>query len=1094
MGDSKEKLRVVCTKFLQNVHGMDHHVHPYNELIDKTLGEIIHQQCQASCVFESDDRKFEVALSSSNYRTDCSETHAPADCFASFQTYAFKILVDFSVTVDGATTEHKALTLCHFPLMVGSGVCASRPGPSHGCQAFPGVFIMRGKCRFIPMCNNLVSNIPFRFLTRDGDHYIHIRSRHPHRPYRSTSTLEIRCNHVKTRSVLYYQIVLKIPFLTPYVPLGIVIKAMGGCVVDFTMELRKALSNHSRFESYISAVLDIGSSFDQKSAQAHLVHLYGHPVEIEKQLRQEVLPHVGPSFPAKIAHFVLYVKDLLMFREALLPQSDRDDYNLIRVQSSADLLAGLFRVQLQKHMALAVKMLRKQLLHNGTFSTDSALLHTRLTRAIFTAMNTGAFSKKRLGVSQQLNVMNKYAIISQLRRVSSSSLTSAGQRRKPRQVHPSQWGLICAAETPEGEQCGLVQSLALFATLSHGVSADVVTRILLEPLQHLVTPTPPVDRDVVYTILDSNGCIAGYIATPIAIYQQLLIAWDEKKISPQVTLSLDHSAKVVWIQCDKGRLIRPVAVKARVLATGVPGDMSLSSILESGMVRYISSACLEAVSSTWMDESANLTELSPIGFLGVGAALSPLFRHNQGPRLAYWIGMMKQIITADPPRDMGEPTSHHLHYGQFPLVATRAAKMLGVDKQKDGVNVVVMFYPHPYNQEDAIVINRASVERGLFLSSAIKTHQHEITATSNVKFSNPHLSNATGLQDAAYSHLSESGLPSVGAYLGRNDIVLGKTQTLKKPAVRSNKRKKRDMSSDMEPVEQDMSVRLKGHEEGEVIAATVSTTMDRKVASVVVAQHLVPQVGDKLSSRHSQKGTIGILEDPENLPFNQYGMCPDVIVSPLGLTSRMTIGVILECILGKTAAIAADLELGTDEQDLDVPFDTARAHLQRVLKEHGFSANGTERFTDGRTGEPIKAAVLSGCVYYTKLNHMISRKSFARGPTGPVDILTKQPKQGRKNHGGLKFGQMESECLQAHATAEILRERFCTASDAFDVPLCTLCGRIAICNDKLQYSFCRQCNETGSARRVKIGYTTKLMTQELQATGIDVRLAVNQPR
>lgn len=1084
------KMRTIAKKFLRSIHEMDHHVAPFNILLDTWLKNIVYNICHFDVTFDVGGDAKRIKVECLNMRLDNKETTLPQQCFRMNTTYAVKVLVDFRVHINDVVSEYNSVCLCYFPIMTYSNMCGLTGDRAHSTIP-PGTFIMRGKMRYIPLCGTLVINIPFRLKTREGDHVIHIRSRHRNKLHRSTSTLEIRCNHVKTRSFLYYNIMLKIPFLAPMVPLGIVVVAMGKCLVDFAMELRAELGHHPRFEQYMCAMLEVGSAFDTEGAQNHLINLYGNPVDIKKQLTQDVLPHVGKSWSKKLDHMVLYVSELLRFREGLLEPSDRDNYKYIRIQTGAELLAGLFRVQLQKHVQLAIKMIRKQILSKVALNFVNAFSHIRFTRAIFSAMSTGAFTKKRLGVSQQLNTLNVYAKMSQLRRVSSSSLNSDGQRRKPRQVHPSQWGLLCAAETPEGEQCGLVQVLALLATVSSAALSGADTAVLRSGLGTILFESPPLSRDTIYTIIDSEGCIAGYTTVPSQLYSLFMNAVSKNQISTCTTLCVENDTKRIWIQCDRGRLIRPVAVKSRIISTQIDTNISKQDIFKKGLAVYISSDSFKPISTRWDDEAADLTELSPISFLGVNAALSPMFRHNQGPRLVYWISMMKQIIVADQNSHTGEATTHRLHYGQSPLVITRASKMIGLDKQRDGANVVIAFYPHPYNQEDAIVVNRASVEKGLFVTSSLRRHKHELsTSGSNMKFTNPHLSNADGLSDTSYHHLNVDGLPIVGTYLQKNDILIGKSQSVKRGFQKISTRKKdRDRHAKPVAADKDCSIRLRGNEEGEVLASSIVESVGKQVAMVDVLNRLEPQVGDKLSSRHSQKGTIGYLEQPENLPFNQYGMSPDIIVSPLGLTSRMTIGKILECIMGKAVAVTGQRELGIDEQNLSVPFDGALECIQDTLKEHGFKKDGTELFTDGRTGEVIKASILSGTVFYTKLNHMINKKFHARA-SGPINPLTKQPVEGRKNNGGLRFGQMESECLQAHATTHIMRERFSTASDEFEIPLCCLCGRIAICNDKLDYSFCKLCRQQNTAKRIKIGYATKLMVQELQATGVDVVLPI----
>lgn len=212
-------------------------------------------------------------------------------------------------------------------------------------------------------------------------------------------------------------------------------------------------------------------------------------------------------------------------------------------------------------------------------------------------------------------------------------------------------------------------------------------------------------------------------------------------------------------------------------------------------------------------------------------------------------------------------------------------------------------------------------------------------------------------------------------------------------------------------------------------------------------------------------------------------------MSPLGITSRMTMGKVIEIILGKTAALSGHLLDGLDDQDFETPMEQRMATIAAVLRKAGFSGTGKESFCDGVSGQRIKIPVMSGVVAYVKLNHMVARKAHARS-TGPVHMLTRQPNEGRRQGGGLRFGPMEAECVIAHSAAETLRERTLTASDAFTCYACATCGYIADGNSAIDYYFCRYCRTNQAIKKIELGFATKLMTQELMATGIKIKLGL----
>lgn len=214
-------------------------------------------------------------------------------------------------------------------------------------------------------------------------------------------------------------------------------------------------------------------------------------------------------------------------------------------------------------------------------------------------------------------------------------------------------------------------------------------------------------------------------------------------------------------------------------------------------------------------------------------------------------------------------------------------------------------------------------------------------------------------------------------------------------------------------------------------------------------------------------------------------------MSPLGFPSRMTMGKILEILLGKAVCVTGDVLYGIDEQFFDEPAEIQIDRVKEILRNNGYTDSGKEIFIDGLTGKMVSVPVMCGVVSYVKLNHMVSRKTHARS-TGPVHIMTRQPNEGRRQNGGLRFGPMETECTIAHSAAETLRERTLTVADEFKVYVCSKCGFIADGNVAINLFFCRFCRTGKDVKTVIMPFTTKLMTQELNATGIKVQLKLTQ--
>ena len=986
----------------------------------------------------------------------------PRGCFEQNITYHSTIVADVCVKYAEADdfktllTQH---TVACIPTMVHSKLCTGR-----GDDTVPyGSFIIRGKLRYIPMVTRMVHNVPIA-LMQTGKFVIQVRSMHWDRIHRSTSTLDFISSVASTRDYNVFGVTVKIPYLNTALPLGTVVVLLGGTLDGFVELLRKFTNARPRYEKYFSVLIERASMLSASEATSYFRGLYRQNVDHENIIRQEILPHVGNNLNEKLVHIACYASLLLRLREGEIQPDNRDDVDLLRVDTSGVILATMFRMQFQKSMGLASKMIRKSLIDGTECNFASVYSNTRVTRAIFTAMATGKFTKHRIGMTHQLQCTNIYSLLGTLRRISSSCLMAEGKHLESRLLHPSTYGYICAAETPEGESCGLVQSLALTARVLHGQGAlepDLTT--ILRSCGTLLEPK--ITAPYLTVIFDGKGRIWNYTSSPRLFFDAVMQLRRRGEISSELTIRWDAKKQLLFLNTEKGRLVRPLAyVEDKHSAN--------SELVTSNMEQHIK-VCMRLE-----DDTPAYVEISDVSFVGVLAALSPFFRHNQGPRLVYWIGMMKQMIVSRPRQVNGAVASSYLWHGQRPLVYTKTAQNLNLHQNRDGANVFVVFYPHAYNQEDAIVFNKAAIDRGLFRSHTEREYVFEVTGTKTA-FANPKERKAEHLKDTSYDHLQSNGLPRVGSILKGGDIICGRVTFSKDTKKTRGPRKCMDESILMDALE-----------EGSVSSTNLIQTEKGHMAKITVTSVYVPECGDKFSSRHSQKGTIGFLEEQANLPFNEQGMTPDVMMSPLGLTSRMTIGKVLEIITGKVFCLSGVDSIGCDSQDFYEDTTAKLEWIKDTLASHGFQRNGSEKFYDGKTGEMITCQVMSGIVFYTKLNHIVKKKIHARA-TGPVQLLTRQPTEGRRNNGGLRFGQMEAECVMSHASSEIMRERFVAASDRFEIPLCAQCGYIAIANKTIGYAYCQVCNKVEHVGYVQIGYTTKLMIQELMATGVSVRLPFN---
>ena len=430
-------------------------------------------------------------------------------------------------------------------------------------------------------------------------------------------------------------------------------------------------------------------------------------------------------------------------------------------------------------------------------------------------------------------------------------------------------------------------------------------------------------------------------------------------------------------------------------------------------------------------------------------------------------------------RERLDTLAHVLNYPQRPLVATRASRLLCGDVLPNGMNAIVAIATYTgFNQEDAIIVNRSALERGLFNSTFYRTfreqnNKNHATGEEEV-FCNPVKQGARKIKPYNYGKLGADGFVPENTFVTDADIIIGKCMPQKTEGVIEFR---------------DVSVSMKNGESGFVdrnVAnnnVTITTNGDGyDFAKVRVRSFRMPVIGDKLASRHAQKGTMGIMYPQEDMPFTADGLVPDIIINPHAMPSRMTVGQLLECIMGKAGCVMGAFGDGTPFMGVTAENVAAR------LRELGFEGMGNEVLYSGRTGEQIKTDIFIGPTFYQRLKHMTADKTHSRAGNGPLVSLTRQPAEGRSREGGLRIGEMEVQCMWAHGTFDFLKERFMDCSDHFRVFVCKGCNRIATTATQTGACTCRSCKTTTEFAQVHMPFAYKLLMQEVQALGIETKL------
>jgi len=472
-------------------------------------------------------------------------------------------------------------------------------------------------------------------------------------------------------------------------------------------------------------------------------------------------------------------------------------------------------------------------------------------------------------------------------------------------------------------------------------------------------------------------------------------------------------------------------------------------------------------------------EISPLVMLGLVTGLIPYGDYIQSARLIIGSRNLKQSIglyTANYPVRMDMDVSL-LHYPQMPLVQTMMHELSEYDAHPAGQNIVVAIMNYKgYNMEDAVILNKGSIERGYGRSTYFRP-----AVTAELRYSGGLMDSITvpdkevkGYKsERDYNLLEDDGIVYPEANVQEENVVIGKTSP---PRFLSGA----DEYSLASNVRRENSVALRHGEQGVVDFVVVTENEEgNKLVQVRLRDQRIPEVGDKFVSRHGQKGVVGIIVPESNMPFSASGIVPDLIFSPHGIPSRMTISHMIELIGGKTAALGGRTIDGTTFSG------EPEKEIRSQLKDLGFNEAGTETMYNGMTGEILEARIYVGNMYYLKLKHMVANKIHSRA-RGPIQLLTRQPTEGRAKEGGLRLGEMEKDTLVAHGASLLLKERF--DSDKTVVPVCENCGIIAIHDPYKNKRYCPICGENTEVNDIEISYAFKLILDEFKAMGIYPKL------
>jgi DNA-directed RNA polymerase III subunit RPC2 len=821
------------------------------------------------------------------------------------------------------------------------------------------------------------------------------------------------------------------------------------------------------------------------------------PKEALEALVSVIITHVpvhALNFRPKCLYVAYMVRRVLMAKHDHKLVDDRDYVGNKRLELAGQLLSLLFEDLFKKFnhdIKLTIDKVLKKPARTEEFDALSiVLVHANhITTGMNRAISTGnwdlkRFRMKRAGVTHVLSRLSYISALGMMTRIT-SQFEKTRKVSGPRALQPSQFGMLCPSDTPEGEACGLVKNLALMTHITTDDEQDPVRNLTFMLGAHDIAAANGRDLFVKGAyIIFINGTPFALTQSPKEFLNSFRSLRRTGRISEFISIFINHHHNAVHIATDEGRICRPLIIvekgKSKVTARHLrqlrSGRIDFDGFLSRGLVEYVDvneeNDANIAMYETDINDATTHLEIEPFTILGAVAGLIPYPHHNQSPRNTYQCAMGKQAIGAIAHNQFLRIDSllYVMVYPHQPMVKTRTIELIKYDKLPAGQNAIVAVMSYSgYDIEDALVLNKASCDRGFGRCQVFRKYATTLRRYGNGtedRVGDPVLEN--GMPIKKHALLDEHGLAAVGEKVSSGEVYINKQTPMNANATGIGPEPGFD-----EYRETPMTYRLPDPSYIDKVMISV-TESDQRLIKVQTRQTRRPEVGDKFSSRHGQKGVVGIIAEQVDMPFNDQGVVPDIIMNPHGFPSRMTVGKMLELVSGKAGVMSGELQYGT-------AFGGSKVEdMSDILIRHGFSYSGKDFVTSGITGESLPAYIFFGPIYYQKLKHMVQDKMHSRA-RGPRATLTRQPTEGRSRDGGLRLGEMERDCLIAYGASQLLLERLMLSSDAHQVDICARCGLMGY------QGWCQSCKKSEGMARMTIPYAAKLLVQELFSMNVLAR-------
>ena len=927
-----------------------------------------------------------------------------------------------------------------------------------------------------------------------------------------------------------HPIYVQIPRVKQPIPLFIVFRALGVIsdkeICEYILLNIDDTKHHEMLDNLQASIIEANKHLTEEDCIKYITsYVMYTPINMDREtgirkkheftldvLHNDLFPHCQ-TVKQKIYFLGYMTNKLSQVHFDWIKSDDRDSYLNKRIDLTGTSLNNLFRNYFNKLVKDMEKQIVKEINTGSWRSTEDYLNIVNLTNiykiikattienGFKRALATGDFGIKhinsnKVGVAQVLNRLTYPSSLSHLRRVSTPT-DKSGKLIPPRKLHNTSWGFFCPAETPEGQSVGIVKNLSQMTHVTIYSDSNSLYEYIIPHLILLESMKPIETFDKVKVFI--NGVWFGISESPVELYLKLKQMKCMGIINIYTSIVFDYKTQEIRVCNDSGRVTRPILrvknnnilITNQIVKDLNDGQLSWDDLLtdcklNEAVIEYIdpeeqSLSLIATIPKDLLNSNGvkyTHCEIHASTIFGVVASCIPFPDHNQSPRNTYQCAQAKQAmgVYATNYNERMDKTAYVLNYPTRPLVDTRIMNMIKLNEIPSGCNITVAIMTHTgYNQEDSVLINKGSIDRGLFQTTIYHTEKDEdkqkINGDEEIRCK-PDQAKTKGMKFGNYNKINSKGVVPENTLVENRDIIISKVTPIKENR-------------------NDHTKIIKYEDQSKIHRTVEETYIDKNYidrngdgynfAKVRIRAVRKPVIGDKFSSRHGQKGTVGNIIPEEDMPFTRNGSRPDIIINPHAIPSRMTIGQLKETLLGKVLVELGLFGDGTSFGNMNVKM------ISDKLLELGQEASGNELMYNALTGEQLECSIFMGPVFYQRLKHMVTDKQHSRS-IGPMVNLTRQPAEGRSRDGGLRFGEMERDCMVSHGAARFTKGRMYDASDKYSVHICKKCGLIASYNDKLHIHHCRTCDNRTDFSYVEIPYACKLLFQELTTMNVVPRI------